>query len=94
MAGSKNGSTHWYIQRLTAIIILPSFLWLDSTLFGVLYCVLVCHIVVGFETILEDYIHHPTSLSFSETLALVLGFFGILFPFVVSILLFEFWFNK
>nr|YP_009317214.1 succinate dehydrogenase subunit 4 [Palpitomonas bilix]YP_009317271.1 succinate dehydrogenase subunit 4 [Palpitomonas bilix]BAV82382.1 succinate dehydrogenase subunit 4 [Palpitomonas bilix]BAV82439.1 succinate dehydrogenase subunit 4 [Palpitomonas bilix] len=53
----KEGSLHWWLQRLSSVFLFVLFLWLDFSVFLLLIVVLLYHIRAGIETLIEDYLH-------------------------------------
>ena len=57
---AKHGSLHWYTQRGTAVFMAPLVLLGTDGLWA-LNVVLMLHIRLGVEVVVEDYVHHPVT---------------------------------
>nr|YP_001315098.1 succinate:cytochrome c oxidoreductase subunit 4 [Chlorokybus atmophyticus]ABO15126.1 succinate:cytochrome c oxidoreductase subunit 4 [Chlorokybus atmophyticus] len=71
LSGNQSGkaSTHWHIQRLTAILLFPTILSLNPSLILLLIAVLPLHIQAGISEILDDYVHNEVTRMVSILLA-------------------------
>lgn len=56
----KEGSLHWWLQRISAVLMIPLFLWLDFSIYFLLIVILLYHIRAGIETVIEDYVHNES----------------------------------
>lgn len=54
-------SRQWHIQRVTALVMLPLWLSLQSTIVSFLTVILPLHIHMGLQEIFEDYVYNDTS---------------------------------
>lgn len=78
-------SNHWLLQRATAIFLLLIFLCSPSLSQALLLIIffLFCHLYLGLEEILSDYVHHELtrelSLLFLKILILVLAKYALNF---------------
>lgn len=58
---SKDGFTHWAVQRLTALSVIfgisATFITNNLYFFIILLSFLIFHILIGIRTLIDDYIH-------------------------------------
>ncbi len=89
----NKGSFHWYVQRLTAIVLFLSFsslIFFYSTnvfFFAPFLIILLFHIEAGVETFIYDYMHDPFSIFVSEVMLDLLVIFSIKSVFLLIIFL-------
>jgi succinate dehydrogenase hydrophobic anchor subunit len=83
-------SAHWLFQRATAVLLLPTII-LSPSIQVALICfnlLVLCHLYLGFEEILADYVHHEVTrtilLVFLKIMLLIISKY--VFVFVLTVL--------
>lgn len=87
------GSFHWYVQRITALILFSIFSCLiffnsiNVFFISLVLVILLFHIEAGIETFIYDYMHDSFSIFVSEILLDLLVIFSIKSVFLLIIFL-------
>lgn len=86
----KAGFMHWFLQRISAICLLFSlfilFILKNIAITTVLFILVFFHLKIGFETLIEDYIHDSYLKIFGGILLQLIVIYLIKFIFLLAII--------